>query len=513
MNYIITSILLLLSIIVKAQFALENTYTSFTQRTKLEISGEKYYRLNIATNEAILYNSNHTLWKTIDLPLPAGSSVNSILHISETTLNTDASLEVIYNYSFTGTEYGSRIVNENGSILLTVENSDRIEVSILNGLSTKLIAYENDASSIYSTQDFVLEHTYTAPIMRVNLPTNGEKYCSYSGNLLSFYNNDHTYWKDVNLLLSSGHMVDEITDVSETTVNSDATIEITYTTSESTEYEGRVITENGVSLLLAPNTSYFIFEKQEGLSTKLLGADYSVTNLPRTVYSLPSLAVEHVYTEGYALRINLSGAGEKYYIHDHVNNQVVLYNSNHTIWKTISLSASEGYSLALIGDISENTINTDAEIEIAYVNRKDNLYECWVVKESGTTFLYASNESSIYVSKLEGLPSKLITYTEGGSMSTNVYSLPGITLAIINNSEFDTKIQVYPNPAKDLLTVELPDAFSAQMSLYTTEGNLLSTKQISATEKADFSTLKAGVYYLKFESQNESTVKKIIITE
>ena len=150
---------------------LENEYQSEVTRIKLENSGEKYYTSNRQlTNQAKIYNSNHTLWKTINLPIPSDSDINNFLfnvnHISETKIDPDKLLEVTYIYypivilSFQ--TYDCRVINENGEILITANGIDRLLLNELSDLKNKLIGYTyNPFNNSYSSKVYSLENLKT----------------------------------------------------------------------------------------------------------------------------------------------------------------------------------------------------------------------------------------------------------------------------------------------------------------------------------------------------------------
>jgi expansin len=74
-------------------------------------------------------------------------------------------------------------------------------------------------------------------------------------------------------------------------------------------------------------------------------------------------------------------------------------------------------------------------------------------------------------------------------------------------------IQIYPNPAGDLITID--DLAGIQMvNVYTTLGELVMTTQINPSQGKllmDISTLGAGIYTLHFTTRNNvQTVKKIV---
>jgi hypothetical protein len=136
---------------------LEHTYGSPVSRIKLENSGEKYCMIDAQLNNSFqIYSSDHSLWKTIFLPVVDELfSVESLNHISENKINADNLLEVSYTTkktSLSGYVYESRVINENGLNLLTVAGSNGILVSKLDGLPNKLFGFMTDGIELISSQ-------------------------------------------------------------------------------------------------------------------------------------------------------------------------------------------------------------------------------------------------------------------------------------------------------------------------------------------------------------------------
>ena len=122
-------------------FTVEGIYNEgIVTRAKLENSGEKYYLTDKTNKQAKLYNENHSSWKTINLPTNSGASLLSITHLSESVINEDASLEIAYvTFDSNTNKYESRIINDIGSSLLTVDNGLGIYASQIMGFSNKLV--------------------------------------------------------------------------------------------------------------------------------------------------------------------------------------------------------------------------------------------------------------------------------------------------------------------------------------------------------------------------------------
>jgi hypothetical protein len=108
----------------QAQLALEHTYTGVSAAyIKLPIAGYKYYVMDVANKQCRFYNNDHSLWKTINLSIPANYFLCDIQYVTEDLFNTDNLIELLYvSYNYNTTlkyyTYDTRIVNENGSQLL-----------------------------------------------------------------------------------------------------------------------------------------------------------------------------------------------------------------------------------------------------------------------------------------------------------------------------------------------------------------------------------------------------------
>jgi hypothetical protein len=72
---------------------------------------------------------------------------------------------------------------------------------------------------------------------------------------------------------------------------------------------------------------------------------------------------------------------------------------------------------------------------------------------------------------------------------------------------------VYPNPASDMLRVNLPDVNSNQIVLYDVSGKMIYNRQVSKdrVESIDVSSMPSGVYILSFENGTQTVKHPVII--
>jgi hypothetical protein len=100
-----------------AQITLDNTYSSTTTMwlVKLQLSGYKYVKRN--GNTIDLYNTNHSLFKTMTIP-PVFGVAQGVHYISETLFDTDNLVEyALLTYSSSVNTSRTYIFKENGTQL------------------------------------------------------------------------------------------------------------------------------------------------------------------------------------------------------------------------------------------------------------------------------------------------------------------------------------------------------------------------------------------------------------
>ena len=127
----------------RAQIVLEKTYPASTGLTELAISGYKYFLMDAVNNQCRLYNMDHSVWKTINLSVPAGMYLYDVRYVSETLFNSDNKVELAYiYYSYDTTllyyTYYTRVINENGAELLSIPGCSYLEVKTPGSFGTRM---------------------------------------------------------------------------------------------------------------------------------------------------------------------------------------------------------------------------------------------------------------------------------------------------------------------------------------------------------------------------------------
>jgi hypothetical protein len=514
-----------------SQITLEHTYLdNAVTRVKLEYSGEKYYAFKKPTNELIFYNANHTIWKTIVLPasIPNPFVPIKVFYVSESKINPDANIEIIYGYfNATTTLYESKIISENGTVLLTMPNTYGVYVNELSGHPDKLItenAVGNAISKVYSIPELTLENTYLeGNVSRIKLENSGEKYYLLDkvNNNAKVYNSNHSLWKTVSLPKPINASYTDIDVVSETQLNPDAVLEIGYAYSENvsnnTQYEAKIVNENNTVLLTVPNSSHLSISSIEGLQDKLMAENIINYVNSTSVYNLPSLTLENAY-ESQVTRVKLENSGEKYYTSASLlNNQAKIYNSNHTLWKTINLPLDQIQNSPIVNILSENTIDPNSLIELAYTYNTGLLngwgYSSKVINENGTILLESDYVIGLYISQIQGLQNKLIGYNYDFNNDTyigKVYSIGNLGTLDYNKND---KVFISPNPAKSFFNINSLSTSVIEATIYNMNGTLVKRETSQNITKIDIDKLPTGIYIVNLtDFNNQKSTHKITIS-
>lgn len=99
----------------------------------------------------------------------------------------------------------------------------------------------------------------------------------------------------------------------------------------------------------------------------------------------------------------------------------------------------------------------------------------------------------------------------GGAQNYSlIVSGPGIDLAT-NNFNIEDAISIYPNPANNVLNFVNKDIVAIHtVSLVDVTGKVINSKFDLNAKTIDVSALQAGVYFVKFESDNGAVVKRFV---
>ncbi len=155
-----------------AQPVFEHRYEESVNICYLESAGEIYYSMDVINKQCHLYRMDHSLYKSIPIPTPEGYYLSDVQYVTERLFNDDALVELVYSYTKyvpTTTSYyytyETKLVNENGQVLLTWPGAGHTQVLETPSHGKKLLVYEYNYSVIpYRTYT----HVYSLPGSQVN---------------------------------------------------------------------------------------------------------------------------------------------------------------------------------------------------------------------------------------------------------------------------------------------------------------------------------------------------------
>lgn len=152
-RFVLTGCFVLFIAVLFGQVTLQKSYNFSVSVVKLETHGYKYYLMDVPNSQCRIYNMDHSLFKTINCAVPTGYYLSDIKYVSENLFNTDSQIELAYTYyKYVATTtsyyyiYGSRIVNENGNNILTIDGAQYIYANKTGDTEYKLFAYCFDYS-------------------------------------------------------------------------------------------------------------------------------------------------------------------------------------------------------------------------------------------------------------------------------------------------------------------------------------------------------------------------------
>ncbi len=164
---ILTSVLVLFISLLYGQITLQKTYNYSATVVKLETLGYKYYLMDVPNSQCRIYNLDHSIFKTINCSVPNGYYLADIKYVSENLFDTDSKIELAYTYyRYIATSssyyyiYGTRIANESGTNILTIDDAQYVYVKQIDTDEYKLFAYCLDYSVFPET---VWTNIYSLP--------------------------------------------------------------------------------------------------------------------------------------------------------------------------------------------------------------------------------------------------------------------------------------------------------------------------------------------------------------
>jgi len=171
-KHLVAYLILLGGLKLAAQPVFEHKYDESVNICYLESVGNVYYSMDVINKQCHIYRMDHSLYKSIPIPTPEGYYLSDVQFVTEYLFNDDDLVELVYSYTKyvpTTTSYyytyETRLINENGTVLLSWPGAGYTNVIETPGSGRKFLVYEYNYSVIpYRTYT----HVYNLPASGVN---------------------------------------------------------------------------------------------------------------------------------------------------------------------------------------------------------------------------------------------------------------------------------------------------------------------------------------------------------
>lgn len=102
---------------------------------------------------------------------------------------------------------------------------------------------------------------------------------------------------------------------------------------------------------------------------------------------------------------------------------------------------------------------------------------------------------------------------QGQQDTKAVYSLESPAVLGVNDVNSKTQVSVYPNPATNILNIQLPAVSSAaQVTIFDATGRQVYFNKLESSKTTvNVSGFSKGVYFVKIEDGNQVTTKKVVV--
>lgn len=200
----------------------------------------------------------------------------------------------------------------------------------------------------------------------------------------------------------------------------------------------------------------------------------------------------------------------------------------HNVADTFQIVSVPCGTVFSITNFSTNVEN-EAEVALEWSVMNERSHGIYILERSkdGEDFEILANE----IEAISGVQGEAVTYLfvdEEPMRGYNYYQIryfdtdgtaeKSTVEQVAVLAEVAKKIMLYPNPAKDNLTVEFlqPTEEPRQVSIYNTTGQLIQQQSVLATETVlslDLTNLQPAIYWVLIQNENGKTVSKRIVVQ
>lgn len=203
----------------------------------------------------------------------------------------------------------------------------------------------------------------------------------------------------------------------------------------------------------------------------------------------------------------------------HSDNQICLYSSNYSLYKTINVSLPSGYKVSTVSPLGKAIVNTDNKIElfisaVSLTNSgTNNFYDAIIINEDGAIihdFGYANIYGMPSVIKIGNKP-KLVVYHSSINTSQYIYDIYSCSGNYTGNSvklyESDNQLAPYPNPTTNIINLpyKLEKGTTTVMNIYTINGQFVESYNLGSDFEMitlDVNNYPKGVYVYEYNGKS-----------
>jgi len=184
---------------------------------------------------------------------------------------------------------------------------------------------------------------------------------------------------------------------------------------------------------------------------------------------------------------------------------------------TLDSTFSTPYWTSFSGRINSIVVANDGKIYVGGINIPQNFCRLNANGSRDTTFtsLGANGEVSAMIKDPDGkivIAGNFATFNQpNGINQYGIVRIYGDSVLSTSETQLQNKIQVYPNPARDMLKIKTENnQKTSSVSLYSSTGIFIKQIEMNSNSEINVSQLSKGVYILKIQTGNSSSSTKFI---
>jgi len=198
------------------------------------------------------------------------------------------------------------------------------------------------------------------------------------------------------------------------------------------------------------------------------------------------------------------------------NNEIFVYNSDHSLYKKITITLPSGFKAEQLHFATDKLFNSDSKIEILITsyNNATSENKMLLYNEDGGNNIYDFGDKfKVEVFKDNNNNYKLLTSVGKSGVSYDIYSLSGTLTISQENFLNKRKMISFPNPSSSSINITNPlkNNENEKIDIYDTNGRKVLEKKIignGANIKIDISELSKGIYSYRIREFGNKFIKE-----